>query len=82
MESAIQQAKGEAASQSQQAEQTIGGLKATITALEAKLKETEGNLQRKDAAGQNLEETLKTEIRDLQSLVKKKDEALESRVPR
>ena len=79
LESAIQQAKGDAASQSQQAEQTIGGLKATITALEAKLRETEGNLQRKDTAGQNLEETLKTEIRDLQSLVKKKDEALESR---
>ena len=79
LELAIQQAKGEAASQAQQAEQVTESLKATITGLEAKLKETEDTLHRKDTAGQNLEETLKTEIRDLQSLVKKKDEALEGR---
>ena len=41
LELAIQQAKGEAASQAQHAEQVIEGLKATITGLEAKLKETE-----------------------------------------
>jgi chromosome segregation ATPase len=79
LELAIQQAKGEAANQAQQAEQVTESLKATITGLEAKLKETEDTLHRKDTAGQNLEETLKTEIRDLQSLVKKKDEALEGR---
>ena len=79
LELAIQQAKGEAANQAQQAEQVTESLKATITGLEAKLKETEDTLHRKDTAGQNLEETLKTEIRDLQSLVKQKDEALEGR---
>ena len=79
LELAIQQAKGEAANQAQQAGQVIEGLKATINGLEAKLKETEDTLHRKDTAGQNLEETLKTEIRDLQSLVKQKDEALEGR---
>ena len=78
LELAIQQAKGEAANQAQQAEQVTESLKATITGLEAKLKETEDTLHRKDTAGQNLEETLKTEIRDLQSVVKKKEEALES----
>ena len=79
LELAIQQAKGEAANQAQQAEQVTESLKATIIGLEARLKETEDTLHRKDTAGQNLEETLKTEIRDLQSLVKKKDEALEGR---
>ena len=79
LEFAIQQAKGEAANQAQEAEQVTESLKATITGLEAKLKETEDTLHRKDTAGQNLEETLKTEIRDLQSLVKQKDEALEGR---
>ena len=82
MEQTQQQAEQqneEAQLQAQQAEQVTESLKATITGLEAKLKETEDTLHRKDTAGQNLEETLKTEIRDLQSLVKKKDEALEGR---
>ena len=79
LELAIQQAKGEAASQARHAEQVIEGLKATITGLEAKLKETEEALHSKDLASQKMEETLNTEIRDLQSLVKKKDEALEGR---
>src|SRR6266436_3747309 len=79
LELAIQQAKGEAANQAQQAEQVTESLKATITGLEAKLKEAEDTLHRKDTASQNLAETLNTELRDLQSAVKKKDEALEGR---
>src|SRR5262245_63340661 len=79
LELAIQQAKGEAASKAQHAEQVIEGLKANITALEAKLRETEDALHRKDVANQKMEESLNTEIRDLQSVVKQKEEALESR---
>jgi chromosome segregation ATPase len=79
LEAAIQQAKGEAASQARQAEQVTESLKATIAGLEVKLKETEEALNNKDLAGQKLAETLNTEIRDLQSLVTKKDEALEAR---
>jgi chromosome segregation ATPase len=78
LELAIQQAKGVAASAAQHAEQVIEGLRANITVLEAKLKETEDTVHRKDVASQKMEETLSTEIRDLQSVVKKK-EALESR---
>ena len=63
----------------QAAEQVIEGVKATITGLEAKLRETEEALRRKDVANQKMEETLNAEIRDLQSALKKKDEALESR---
>jgi predicted nucleic acid-binding Zn-ribbon protein len=76
---AIRQAKGEAASEAQHAEQVIEGLKANITALEARFRETEDIAHRKEAAAQKMQESLTTEIRDLQSVVKKKEEALESR---
>ena len=66
------------ASEAQHAEQVIEGLKANITVLEAKLRETEDTVHRKDVASQKMEESLSTEIRDLQSVVKKKEEALES----
>src|SRR5262249_54884719 len=62
----------------QHAEQVIEGLKANITVLEAKLRETEDALHRKDVANQKMEESLSTEIRDLQSVVKQKEEALKS----
>jgi predicted nucleic acid-binding Zn-ribbon protein len=67
------------ASEAQHAEQVIEGLKANITVLEARLKETEDTVDRKDVASQKMEESLSTEIRDLQSVVRKKEEALESR---
>ena len=51
---AIQQAKGEAASEAQHAEQVIEGLKANITVLEAKLGETEDTVHRKDVASQKM----------------------------
>ena len=47
LELAIQQAKGEAASEAQHAEQVIEGLKANIAVLEAKLRETEDTVHRK-----------------------------------
>ena len=67
------------ASEAQHVEQVIEGLKANLTVLEAKLRETEDTVHRKDVASQKMEESLSTEIRDLQSVVKKKEEALESR---
>jgi predicted RNase H-like nuclease (RuvC/YqgF family) len=67
------------ASKAQHAEQVIEGLKANIAVLEAKLRETENTGHRKDVASQKMEENLSTEIHDLKSVVKKKQEALESR---
>ena len=67
------------ASEAQQAEQVIASLKANMAALEAKLGETEDTAHKKAVASQKMEETLGIEIRDLQSLVKTKEEALESR---
>ena len=67
------------ANKAQQVEQVIEGLRATITGLEAKLRETEKALHSKDLASQKLAETLNTEIRELRSALQKKDEALEGR---
>ena len=67
------------ANKAQQVEQVIEGLRATITGLEAKLRETEEALHSKDLASQKLAETLNTEIRELRSALQKKDEALEGR---
>ncbi len=78
-ELAIEQATRKAASKVQEAEHGIEGLKANVTGLEARLKETEDTVERKDAALQNLENNLRAEIRDLQSVVTNKDQALESR---
>jgi predicted nucleic acid-binding Zn-ribbon protein len=79
LEAAIQQAKGEAANQAQHGEQFTEGLRETIAGLEAKAKETEEALHSKDIASQKMAETLNSEIHDLKSLVKNKDEALEAR---
>src|SRR4030095_779224 len=67
------------ANEAQQVEQVIEGLRATITGLEAKLRETEEAIHSKDLASQKMAETLNTEIRDLRSALQKKDEVLEGR---
>jgi hypothetical protein len=79
LKAAVSDDQAVVASEAQHAEQVIAGLKANITVLEAKLKETEDTLHRKDIAGQKMEQSLSGEIRDLQSVVKKKEEALEGR---
>jgi predicted nucleic acid-binding Zn-ribbon protein len=66
-------------SKAEHAEQAVENLKANVTALETKLKETEDSLHRKEVASQKMEETLSSEIGNLQSVVKNKEEALESR---
>jgi chromosome segregation ATPase len=79
LKAAVSDDQAVVAREAQHAEQVIEGLKANITMLEAKLRETEDTLRRKEAASQKMEENLSGEIRDLQSAVKKKEEALESR---
>jgi hypothetical protein len=79
LKAAVSDDKAALASRAQQAEQVVEDLRATMAALEARLRETEDAIHRKDAASQKNEETLSAEIRELQTLVKKKDEALESR---
>ena len=79
LKAAVSDDQAVVASEAQHAQQVIEGLKANITALEAKLGETEDTVHRKDVASQKMAESLGTEICDLQSVVKKKEEALESR---
>ncbi len=67
------------AKSAQDAEELIRTLKANITALEAKVKETEHTVHQKEIASRDVEESLRTEIRELQSAVTSKEEALASR---
>ena len=68
------------ASEARHAEQLIDDLRANIAALEARLRDTEDVVHKQDLASQNKEESLRTEIADLKSVLKKNEEALESRV--
>ncbi len=65
--------------EARQAEHLVGNLKADIAALEAKLKEMEETIRRKDFSRQKMEETLTAEIKNLQNDLKKKDETLATR---
>ena len=65
--------------EARQAEQLAGNLKADIAVLEAKLKEMEETIRRKDFSRQKMEETLTVEIKNLQNDLKKKDETLATR---
>jgi len=69
--------EGEAvvASENHHAEQVIASLRTEIAAQEAQLNAA----REKELASQRMEQTLTVKIRDLQSDVKKKEEALESR---
>ena len=67
LKAAVSDDQAVVASEAQQVEQVIEGLRANITVLEAKLRETEETVHRKDLASQKMEETLSAEIRDLQS---------------
>jgi chromosome segregation ATPase len=62
------------------AEQVIEGLKANITGLEATVRETEDTLHNRNVAGQKTEESLRTEIDNLQRALKEKEESLQSRI--
>src|SRR5262245_16365582 len=79
LELATQQAKEEAANKAQHAEQVIEDRSAERRVGEEKRRESEDGRHRKDVANQKMDESLNTEIRDLQSVVKQKEEALKSR---
>ena len=78
-ELALQHANREAAIAAQHAEQIIDGLKANITVLEARVRQTEDAIHRQDLASQKIEEGFRIEIGDLQSALRKKEEDLETR---
>jgi DNA repair exonuclease SbcCD ATPase subunit len=80
LKSAVSDNRAVALTKTKHAEQVIEGLKANITGLEARIRETEDNLHDHNVAGQKLEESLRTEIDNLQRALKEKEESLQSRI--
>ena len=79
LKAAVRDRQAMVAGEAQYTEQFIEILRANIAVLEAKLKETEDTVCRKDVASQRMEESLSSKIRDLLSAVQEKEGALESR---
>src|SRR5438445_175781 len=79
LKAAVNEGEAVVAGEVQHAEQLIDSLKENITTLEAKGREAEDTIRRKDSASQRMEESLTAKIHDLQNDVKKKDDALENR---
>jgi chromosome segregation ATPase len=79
LKAAVKAGEAMVVEEARQAEQLAGNLKADIAALEAKLKEMEETIRRKDFSRQKMEETLTAEIKNLQNDLKKKDETLATR---
>src|SRR5881409_258973 len=75
LRAAVKEGEAVVASENQHAEQVIESLRTEIAAQEAQLNAA----REKELASQRMEQTLTVKIRDLQSDVKKKEEALESR---
>jgi chromosome segregation ATPase len=77
LRAAVRDSQAVVAGEFQNAEQVIQTLRTNIAVLEAKLGEMEDTVRRKDVASQRMQENLSTKIRDLQSAVEKREEALE-----
>jgi chromosome segregation ATPase len=62
--------------ETRQAEQLASDLRTEVAALQSKLKETEEQIERKDASYRQMEETLSGKIKTLENELKRKDEVL------
>jgi DNA repair exonuclease SbcCD ATPase subunit len=80
LKAAVSDNQAVALSKSKHADQVIEGLKANITRLEARVRETEDTLHNQNVAGQKTEESLRIESGNLQRALKEKEEALQSRI--
>jgi hypothetical protein len=74
---AIEEGEAVVSGEAEQAKQVNEGFKASVAILEARIKDLEDTVGRKDSANQRAEEGLTAKIRDLQSELKKKAEASE-----
>ena len=80
LKAALSDERAAAVSKTKHAEEVIEGLKANITLLEAKVRETEDTVHNQTVDSQKMEESLRTEIGDLGRALKDKEEALQSRI--
>jgi chromosome segregation ATPase len=80
LESSLQQAKDQAASDAQRAENSIESSKATIATLQAQLSERAEITRGKEAALKELEENLTAKIRELESDLRDKETLLAKQI--
>jgi chromosome segregation ATPase len=80
LKAAVSDNQAVALSKTKHAEEVIEGLKANIIVLEARVTETEDTVHSQNIAGKKTEESLRTEIGNLQRAAKEKEEALQSRI--
>lgn len=78
LKAAVKEGEAAVAEEVRQAEQLVESLRGNIAMLEARLRDMEDNVRRKESARQKLGESLTATIQDLQKDVKKKDELLET----
>lgn len=79
LKAAVKEGEAVVASEAENAEQLVEGLKANIAALEAELRDTEEADRRKESDRQKTEEHLVAKIDGLENELQNKDKALESR---
>ena len=79
LKAAVKEGESVVSGEAQHTAQVIESLRENIAGLEAKLKEVEESLRRKDSASQKMEENLNAKIHDLENDAKKKEEMLENR---
>jgi hypothetical protein len=80
LKAAVSNSQAVALSKTKQAEEVIEGLKANISGLEARVSETEDTVHSQNIAGKKTEESLRTEIGNLQRALNEKEEAHQSRI--
>jgi myosin heavy subunit len=78
-ESAIRQAKAEAASEAERAERVTESFTARITAMEAQLSQTQETVRAKELAIQEQEQNLSAKIQELETQLKNKERLLTER---
>jgi chromosome segregation ATPase len=79
LKGAVREGEAVVAGELQDAGQVAESLKSQITALDARLKETEDSVERKDIASQKMEASLTAEIHRLQAVVTDKENILKTR---
>ena len=80
LKAAVSDNQAVALSKTKHAEEVIEDLKANISGLEARVRETEDTVHRQNIAGKKTEESLRTDIGNLQRALKEKEEAFQSRI--
>jgi hypothetical protein len=76
---AVRRTEAKRAEEEVRAQRVIGELKANIATLEAKLRDTEQTIRKKDSSRQQIEETLKARVQELLDELKKKEEPAAAR---